>query len=292
MGPLVRALVAELGAAPAALDELEGALAEFVAAGQAGWPELHLTPEALVTFLARVVPGPVLAGSLADLPAPDLFLACACAAGDAAAMRAFERRYFRDVDVAVARLGAPDAIADEVKQILRVRFFVRTGTRPPAIAEYAGRGDLHGWVRVSAVREVLRLLGRQRRVAPVEDALLDEVGAADPEAAALKRRYRGEFASAFRAAVAELPVRARMLLKLQVVDGLGVTAIGAIYHVHRATAARWLSDTRARLLADTEGRLAMQLHLSGDEVKSLIRFIRSQLDLSIGSLLPDAGAER
>src|SRR5262249_28734058 len=161
------------------------------------------------------------------------------AGGDPHAIQTFERRYFSDIDVAAARMGAPEAVADEVKQVLRVRFFVGGAERPPAITEYAGRGDLHGWVRVSAAPEGLRRYRTERRALALEQVLPAEIGAG-PETAALKRRCRADFVDAFRAAVAALPARERMLLKLQVVDGLGCTAIGAIHRVHRATAARWL----------------------------------------------------
>jgi RNA polymerase sigma-70 factor, ECF subfamily len=258
---------------------------ELLAAGQAAWPDLHVEPERFARFVAEHLDD---AAIPEDVPAGDLYLACACADGDPSAIQAFERRYSGDIDAAVAKMGAGAAVADEVKQILRSRFFVAGREGSPAIADFAGRGDLHGWVRVSAVREVLRIFKGQRRAIALEEALLDDLAAvADPETAALKRRYRADFVAAFREALAALEARDRTLLRYQVIDGLGVSAIGAIYQVHRATAARWLAKVRDQLAADTQRRLGARLGLGRAETESLMRLVRSSMDLSIVSLLAE-----
>lgn len=294
MTRFVDALLAELPevreATLARSEALEALLAAQVAAGAAAWPDLALDPEHFVRFLAHRLPeGRNLEGELAELPAADLYLACACADGDGRAIAAFEERYFRDIEATVAGMRAPSGAADDVKQILRTRFFVSTGGRPPAITEFGGRGNLHGWVRVSAVREVLRLFKRDRRKVDLDEALLDDmVGFPDPEMAAVKAKCRSELGAAFREALAALSARERTLLRYHIADGLSIDAIGSIYHVHRATAARWLAAVRERLVSDTQARLAAHLRLDRDEVESVIRLVRSQLDLSIVSLL---GAE-
>ena len=89
-------------------------------------------------------------------PMADLYLACACEAGDPAALAAFESHFMREVGVAAAKLRAAAGIADEARQVVRELLFV--GKR--AIGSYAGRGDLRGWIRVIAMREVLRLCER------------------------------------------------------------------------------------------------------------------------------------
>jgi RNA polymerase sigma-70 factor (ECF subfamily) len=264
------------------VDEERAELEALAASGRAAWPDLEVAPEVFIEFLAeRIRPGT----DGEALPIADLYLACACAQGDERAMAALERTTFDAVDAAAAALRAPSGAADEVKQILRTRFFVGSGERPPAIADFGGRGDLHGWVRVSAVREILRLFKRAQRVAPLDEALLAELAPTDPETAALKARCGGELAAAFREAIEALPPRARTLLRYQIADGLGVTEIGAIYHVHRATAARWLAKLREELVEDTRRRLAARLRLSEAEAKSMIRLVQSQLDLSVVGLL-------
>jgi RNA polymerase sigma-70 factor (ECF subfamily) len=283
MGTLVQELLAEH---PDAGADLEPALEALVAAGRAAWPDLRVDPAAFVRFVARRLPAPT-EPAVRALPAADLYLACACAGGDARAMSHFEHSTFGEVDTVVSVMRAPEGSADELKQVLRTRLFVASGGRPAAIAEYGGRGDLRGWIRVSAAREVLRLFKAHRRTVPLEEALLDGLVSGDVETQLVKQRCRADLAAALREALAGLSQRDRTLLRCQVIDGLGVSAIGAIYHVHRATAARWLARIHDELAAETQRRLGERLQLSDEEVVSVIRFVRSQLDLS---LLGDLGS--
>ena len=256
---------------------------ELVAAGRAAWPELTVNSGELARFLAARVS----AGTPpADVPIADLTLACACAGGDPRALAALERTTFGEVDAICALMRAPVGTADEIKQILRTRFFLGGDGRTPAIAAFAGRGDLRGWVRISAARELLRLAGRAQRTIPLEDAILDEIArGSDPETALVKRSCRVALTAVVREALSALPPRARTLLRYQVIDGLGITAIGAIYRVHRATAARWLTSVREALLADIQHRLGARLELDPRDVDSVLRLVSSQLDLSVVSAL-------
>jgi RNA polymerase sigma-70 factor (ECF subfamily) len=249
------------------------------------WPTV--TPLAAAVFGAWLADRLPHDSDLARAPTNDLYLACACAQGDAAAIAAFESGYLREVAIAAAKLRAAPEIADEARQVVRELLFVARPERPAAIASYAGRGDLRGWVRVVAMREVLRLCQRDRReIATDDDALLDALSpASDPELEQLKERYRQAFAEAFAEAVRGLPARERKLLRLSVVDGLGVEAIGKRFEVHHATAARWLVRAREMLLEGTRTRLAGDLGLTADEVDSVIRLVRSRVEVSIVRLL-------
>ena len=141
---------------------------------------------------------------------------------------------------------------------------------------------------MSAVREVLRILKREQRTARLEEAVLDElVPAADAETALMKQRYRAELATALREALAALPVRERVLLRYQIVDGLGITAIGTIYRVHRATAARWLEGARNRVFESVREQMKLEHHLTDGEFDSIARGVRSQLDLSITATISE-----
>src|SRR5579884_1384958 len=101
-------------------------------------------------------------------PAPehlaDLYLATACAAGNAAALAAFERTHLSQVAAFVARTDSDPAFAEEVRQRLREKLLVG---QPPRISEYAGQGPLGGWVRVAAVRMALDLRKMTARAAEV-----------------------------------------------------------------------------------------------------------------------------
>jgi RNA polymerase sigma-70 factor (ECF subfamily) len=83
--------------------------------------------------------------------------------------------------------------------------------------------------------------------------------------------------------MAALTARQRTLLRLAYVDGLTVDAIGRMYAVHRATAARWLAAAREALFE--EARVRVQAAV-GAGMTSVIRLVHSQVQLSLSRLLP------
>lgn len=254
--------------------------------GRAAWPALRpIARDELAAWLAARVALPITDAT----PLADLYLACACAAGDPAAIAAFDADHLREVAHAGAKLRADPAIVDEARQVVRAILFAPTSGKPPAIASYAGRGDLRGWVRVVAMREVLRLLARDRREVLTDDEmLLDALSpSSDPELEQIKAKYRGELALAFAGAIHALPERDRSLLRLSVIEGLGVEALGKHFGVHHATAARWLIRARAQLLEGTRARLAERLRLDATEVDSVIRLVRSRIEVSLERLLDE-----
>ena len=270
--------------------ELERALDAAVAAARAEWPALALDPATFRAHLAGSVPEGTAAADLgAAVCVPDLYLARACALGVAGAVAAFEQRTMPAVEVALARLGGSAELTDEVKQVVREILFVGAGSSGPAIADFGGRGNLRAWVRVIATREALRLLRRDRGRVAVQDedlyAVLAPSDDADPQLAYLKERYRAEFRKLFLRAVADLPRRERLALRLHVLDGLSIDEIAPIYRVHRSTAARWLTRARELLLRATRDGLMRELGLAASDVDSVLRLIQSNLDVSMSDAL-------
>ena len=123
------------------------------------WPGIEVFPDAFASWLDVRVPDGT---ALHTLVVTDLYLACACAAGDPLALEQLDNHIVREVGVAAAKMRAPAGIGDEAQQVVREILFVRRAERPPAIDSYAGRGDLRGWIKVIATREVLRLADRDR----------------------------------------------------------------------------------------------------------------------------------
>jgi RNA polymerase sigma-70 factor (ECF subfamily) len=269
-------------------DETAAALREATASARAGWPAIAVDDVAFARFAAaRVTDATDLAAAVRALPAADLLLACGCATGDEAAQAGFDGM-LDEVDAAAIAVRAPADTIDEVKQILRAQLLVARADRPPAIAGYAGRGSLRAWLRITATRELVRQIKKQLRDVPLEQAILDQPGEGDPVLERLKAQYRVEFAAALGEALLDLDPRERTLLRLSVLDQLGIDEIGAIYAVHRATAARWLVKARGALVAATQKRLAGRLALDEGEVTSVIRMIQSKLDVSVERLLDEA----
>jgi RNA polymerase sigma-70 factor (ECF subfamily) len=246
--------------------------------GRAVWPELVVDPAQFAAHVAAV------GGD--EEHAEDLYLAFACAVGDAKALAAFDARYLSQVPRYIARVVSSPALAEEVQQILRTEVLVGPPGQRPQIAGYSGRGPLAGWLRVLAVRRVHRLRRRKIDSAPTEELVVDRLVAAGPtpELALVKARHGADLALAIKRAIAALPARERNLIKLHVIDELTIDDLCQLYNVHRSTVARWIVRLKQQLLDEAVGILRSQLGLETEEIESLCRAVRSQLDLSLSGL--------
>ncbi|MDB4971103.1 MAG: putative DNA-binding regulatory protein [Myxococcales bacterium] len=259
---------------------------ELIDRARAGWPELELSEERFVEHAARSIEGNDVATLLAALHAADLWLACGCASGDPAAIAAFDREVLSQTRMLLGRMQPTAQLVDEVRQLLREKLLVAQPGQRPRIAEYAGRGPLQAWVRVTAVRTALDLL-RAGGVRTGGEVQPDDLAAAasSPELEYLKERYRPQFKVAFQEALRALDPDKRNVLRLHVVEGLNIDEIGALFKVHRATVARWIAAARQEILAGARETLRRELGLSGGEFDSLAVVVRSQLDLSVAKIL-------
>jgi RNA polymerase sigma-70 factor (ECF subfamily) len=248
------------------------------------WPSLRT--ELLAAWLGervQAVSGPTSEG----LELGSLVLACACVHGADGAAVAFRERHGPDIDAALRRLGLPSAEADDVRQAVLGKLLVAGSEK---LRSYGGRGALGGWVRAVTVRQAISM-GRRR--APLDRAQ-GEIptqlpGLLDPEHDYLKARYGGELRRALREAVERLPAEDRNLLRFRFVDGLTLDELARVFDVHRATVARHLAKARADVRKATLRALRAELRLDGAEADSLVRMVRSQLDLSLSGLLGAGG---
>ena len=209
----------------------------------------------------------------------DLCLAFAAGRGDPEAVRRFEAHVAGDIDAAARKIDP--AIADELRQVMRVRLLVGS---PPRIDSYAGRGPLRGWVGVAALRAALNA---KRRPPTAGDDVLGElvVNEPDPELRHMKTLYRAEFRDALAAALTDLPRRQRALLRLYYVDGLRLAQVARLYHVHESSASRWIAQATEAVATATRERLVAKLSVSAATAESLAKMVTSGLDLSISRLL-------
>jgi RNA polymerase sigma-70 factor, ECF subfamily len=266
-------------------------------AGRAAWPDVEVAEADFARFVGSH------AGDGADLDpdevsrlhGADLYLACACAAGDPRAIRVFDEEVLSTADAALSKLDPSSDFADEVRQRVRQRLLVSEDGQPPRISTFAGRGPLKAWVRVSAVRTALNLRGEDRRMQRASEDRVAALAPAvtDPTVDYLREQYRAPFEAAFERACGALEDKDRTVLRLRFVDGLNIDQIGVIYGVHRATVARWIARSRDRLLAETRSSLRAELKLTDSEFESLVALVRSQLDISISTVLgrPEDGGE-
>jgi RNA polymerase sigma-70 factor (ECF subfamily) len=255
-----------------------------LAAARAAWPTLAVPAEAFVAHLSERQPGPDEAS--ASWHTSDLYLACALTRGEPAALTVFEARYMPIVEAAVTRMRLSRAKLDELKQTLRLQLLTAVPGARPKIAEYSGRGELGGWLRVAAVRAAVKLERRMTEIL-LEDETLAAVPALapDPELAYARRAAQASFKSAFKEALATLPPVEQNVLRQHYLDRLSLDQIGALERVHRTTVARWLRDARRALLSRTRRLLMAKMRVSASECESLIRQARSRFDITLTSLL-------
>jgi RNA polymerase sigma-70 factor (ECF subfamily) len=276
---------AAIDADPAADAALEAALARLLAEGRAAWKDAAIDASTYVRYVAERAPGSTPA-HLERLQAADLYLACACAAGDAGSLAALDRRYLAPLPQILARKGTALDLAEEVVQALRERLFVGTPGARARIVDYDGRGSLAGWVRVAAIRAASNARRDEARRADLTDAagpaLMTVI---DPELALIKRRYGLAFQAALHDAFAALAEEERNVLRLHFLDGLNLDAIARALGMSRATAGRRMISGRAQVLEETLRLLGERLPASPAELQSLLEIVRSKLDLSLGALI-------
>jgi len=270
---------------------LEAQLRGIVDRAQRAWPDLAVDPARLVSHLAAVVADDG-AANLAETYAEDLALGLACVDQVPGALTQLDRMSGPAVDAAVARIDRSPELRDEVRQTLWQRLFVGTLEQTPRILSYAGRGPLAGWVAVAAQRIALDLRRAATRVAAADPGV-DQLLPADdhPEVDYLRMRYKAEFEAAVRDALAALPDRDRLLLRLTTVSGLSHEQIANIYKVNQSTVTRWIARARAEVLEATERSVCGKLGVQRDEFMSLAGLLVSRIDLSISRVLETSSSD-
>lgn len=270
------------------------------------WPQLHTQlPETLAALWRRaglaesLQPRFVLAlaagvdddcepaDALGDIFAEDLALACACAAGDARALAAFDAAFLRDIDHAWMRGGEPGA-REDFRQRVRERLLVAAPDGTTRISAYGGRGPLRGWVRVAATRVMIDLVRKARPIdAPAGDAsLFDRVAdGSDPELDYMRQAYGAALPEAMRDGLASLTPRQRNLLRQRYLAQLPGERLAAMYGVHRATVFRWLEDARAALFTAMRAALGQRLQVADHELDSVIGLLASRVHVSMRRIL-------
>jgi RNA polymerase sigma-70 factor (ECF subfamily) len=287
MGERTQAFLAALSddgrAALGNVPDLEARLDDGIRTARERWPDLVVGELELLRFVADRAST---LSALGELRWGDLGLACAVAAGDATAGAHLRALCLPKIRAALASIGLGASI-DETAQDVLTGLVLPDARGRRGIEAYRGTGDLAAFVKVIAVRSARHAHQRRRREEPLDpSAVIERDGAAvDPELAALKQKYRLEFKQAFHAALETLTERERNILKYELVGGLGIDQIGALYDVHRATVARWRAACREKLLRGTEAALRERLAIEVGDFQSIIRLIRSELDVSLHRVL-------
>jgi RNA polymerase sigma-70 factor (ECF subfamily) len=256
-------------------------------AAAAAWPEIAVPRDRYAVHLGEHIR----AGRVdtATVNAADLYLACACAAGDRQALAAFEQQFRPEVADLARSWRLPGAQRDDVIQILWHKLLVGDGG-PPRIAGYSGRGKLRNWVRMAASRLLVDLArretpgGAQAGDPAIELASLLEPGS-DIQLAVVKAHLVGPVRAAIQQALEELGPRERNLLRYRFVYGLGIEQIAELHGLHRVSASRAITRAREQLIERLRAAIGSRTGLGGDEADSVVRLCWSRLELSLEKIL-------
>jgi RNA polymerase sigma-70 factor (ECF subfamily) len=213
----------------------------------------------------------------------DLYLACACAAGDPVALAHLDTRFLATIVGQAGRVALTPQLADEVRQELRLRLI---GGRGAGIGSYRGHAPLAIWVRVCATRIALRLASGPAHRA-LDAGLLRRLVAAggDPEALVARAEHHRTLKEALETCFAALEPRDKTLLRLHYLDGLGLDELAVMLRVHRATVARRLAAIRRRVIGELAAQVTFTAGTTPSETNSLLRHVQSDIRLSLHRLL-------
>ncbi len=262
----------------------ERALREGLETARAAWPDLHVPDEVFLAYVNERV-GDAPEAALRNIA--DLYLACACARGESAAIALLEQLYLTaEVEAACRRASHLDQ--DDLKQRVRAKLFVKPALK---IAAYAGRSSLRTWLRAVIGRLAIDASRERPRDAAGAEVDFREVacGGDDPDRVLLKQMYGQALEHAFHRASERLSSRDKNLLRYALSEGLNIDQIGRIYNVHRATAFRWLRQARESLVEHIRAIFVAQMKMSDSEFDSVLRLVMSQFDVTIARAFGDGG---
>ncbi len=275
---------------------VESSLQHALSLAHRAHPNIPVADDVFVRALAHHM-GKELANreAVANIHVEDLYLACACAAGMDCAISTYRRRVEHLVTAIARRFDTDSSFVDDVLQLLMQKVLVRDGEREPRIPDYSGQGALDAWTRIAATRVAIDLQRRNRVWSNASDeGILDAIlPHEDAELEFARGRYLDEVNAAFSDAFAQLSPRERNVLRLHLLEGLNIERIGAIYHVHRSSVARWITRAKGEVLAESSRLLGQRLGASASEVRSLIKLVHSQAELHLSAVLaePNPNAE-
>lgn len=258
-------------------------LAATIAAARAAHPGIDAPAVDFERHLRAHLPQAPTPEALSALRAADLYLAFACAQRIPAALAELDRLLTEETRLVLSRARGPRPDLDDFRQIAREKLLAADR---PKIADYSGAGDLRAWLRVTLTRALIDLTRKRTETQTADEDRVRAIPTPehDPELAYLKRLYSAQFRQAFEESALALSPEDRNLLRYHFAHGLTVDQIGALYNIHRSTAARRVAKARDDLLSGTRARLMTLLRIGRAELDSVMRMIESDLHLSLHRL--------
>jgi len=263
-------------------------------------------------YLLRDEPNPT-AQQIEDfidgMQADDLCLIIACESGEESAWSDLVERFSTTVRSAARSASSNEEAAEDLAQSIWAELYgLRTGKdgKPSSkLAYYSGRGSLAGWLRAVVGQLAVDTYRKQARLVQTEeDADLDKLAldlplsegqaimaAAEknPEQVISNRFAEADMQFALGAAIKELGVEDRLLVKLYYFDGLRLREAGAVLGVHEATASRRLTRIHADLKKRVGQILVEEKGWTKSETERSFAEIAQHLDADLEALVTKEG---
>jgi len=250
------------------------------------WPEFGLSfAELQKDLTARRVDYATLTPALAM----DVFLAAACLWGNVAAIRVFRNRYTPVVSNVARRFDPASAFADEVMQHVYEHLLVAVEGQIPRIHQYTGEGSLSSFVATVAHRLASRLYRYAKRY-QADEALVEKLMIVeDQETLFLKAHYLRVLNQSLLTAVRRLDRRARILLRLNLVERVSTIKLAAMYRVNQSTISRRIQGVIADIFSSVKQQAREELGLDTVAFTSALELVRSQLELRLSQFADTEG---
>lgn len=170
---------------------------------------------------------------------------------------------------------------DDVVQRVLVHLLVPDEGRSPRLLGYRGVAALSSFLRVLCTRMAVSMARKRQLNDSSLSSSYPDAALGDPDIDVMRARFRAVFVVAFREALQRLSPKKKLLLKMNLQQGVPVAAMAVMHNVHRVTVSRWLAEAKEELFAATRERLRAAVPLSDTEFQSVARLMRSDIELSL-----------
>ena len=263
--------------------ELTRSILEAYAAARAAWPRVDVPKDQFLRHVEARLPE----GGPGALALQDLYLACACVHQVRGANEALEAAHFSRLPGALRRRfrNAPEATLDEALQLVRQKVLLPGEDGAPHLATYEGQGSLYQWIKIIAIRQVIKLL-------PPGDApeLFDPLSWSEPasprdeERSHATRELHERLREVFREAAASvLTEEERSLLGQYYKQQMSQKSLSTLYGTSQAGISRRLALVRETLGAEARSLMRSRYGVSVEELGSLIAD-QSRLDVTLSRI--------
>jgi RNA polymerase sigma-70 factor, ECF subfamily len=264
-------------------------------AGAARW---NLDEAAFAAALESAVADLVESGSRAgaaraidSLHTEDLALACACAAGNAAAWEFFVTHYRPILHASARAITGDESRARELADSIFADLYgleVREGRRRSLLGYFHGRSSLATWMRAVLAQRHIDNARAARRLEPLDNVPEQaDPAAADPPDPD-RARYVAALAIVLAAALGALDARDRMRLGYYYRDGLKLREIGRLMGESESGVSRHLERTRRTIRESIEAALSTAHGLSREQIAMCYHYGAEDLPLDLGRALSEA----